>query len=256
MRRIRSVGWGLVVLGAVAIVGCAQQQTKVPFSPQPVPRPAHFDYKPLDLTPKAPPPAPVQPAPKPEVQIEPAPPAPPPLPWHEASWEPDTPKRDWKWIVIHHSASARGSASIIDEWHRKGNHWDELGYHFVIGNGSDSGDGQIEVGSRWPKQKHGAHCKVGNDETYNETGIGICLVGNFEKTHPSPAQMAALARLVDFLAARYQIDDRHIIGHGGVGETRCPGRYFSLSDLLARLHAERQARGDEGIPGSAPSRVN
>ena len=246
MRRIRSVGWGLVVLGAVAIVGCAQQQTKVPFSPQPVPRPAHFDYKPLDLTPKAPPPAPVQPAP----------PAPPPLPWHEASWEPDTPKRDWKWIVIHHSASARGSASIIDEWHRKGNHWDELGYHFVIGNGSDSGDGQIEVGSRWPKQKHGAHCKVGNDETYNETGIGICLVGNFEKTHPSPAQMAALARLVDFLAARYQIDDRHIIGHGGVGETRCPGRYFSLSDLLARLHAERQARGDEGIPGSAPSRVN
>ena len=26
--------------------------------------------------------------------------------------------------------------------------WDELGYHFVIGNGTDTRDGQVEVGSR------------------------------------------------------------------------------------------------------------
>jgi 5-methylcytosine-specific restriction endonuclease McrA len=37
---------------------------------------------------------------------------------------------------------------MFDRSHRdKG--WDELGYHFVIGNGTSSGDGVVEVGTRW-----------------------------------------------------------------------------------------------------------
>ena len=67
--------------------------------------------------------------------------------------------------------------------HRRDNQWDELGYHFVIGNGTHTGDGQVEVGSRWGKQKHGAHCKT-PDNYYNDHGIGICLVGNFENSNP------------------------------------------------------------------------
>ena len=117
-----------------------------------------------------------------------------------------------------------------------------MGYHFVIGNGGGAGDGTVEVGSRWYKQKHGAHCRVGDNEEYNNFGIGICLVGNFEKRRPSEAQMESLARLVDYLSALCRIDEAHIIGHGTVDDTRCPGRHFSFDDLLARLRQRRAAR--------------
>jgi len=173
------------------------------------------------------------------------------MPPAEAGWLPPVEERPWQWIVVHHSASDRGSAAVFDDWHRNGRHWDELGYHFVIGNGTGSGDGQVEIGSRWPKQKHGAHCKVWNREEYNQVGIGICLVGNFDKTRPTRAQMDALARLVDWLSARYRIDDAHIIGHGQVCDTHCPGRNFSFDDLFGQLHARRDARA---APAKAASR--
>ncbi|MFQ5589758.1 MAG: peptidoglycan-binding protein, partial [Phycisphaerae bacterium] len=51
----------------------------------------------------------------------------------------------WTTIVIHHSATETGGASLFDRFHRKRG-WDGLGYHFVIGNGTDTPDGLIEVG--------------------------------------------------------------------------------------------------------------
>jgi hypothetical protein len=114
----------------------------------------------------------------------------------------------------------------------------------TIGNGGGSGDGAIEVGSRWPKQKWGAHCRVGDNEEYNYFGIGICLVGNFDKQRPSETQMQSLARLVAYLAARYHVDNAHIIGHGSVGDTRCPGRGFPMGDLQARVMRARVPRDD------------
>ena len=63
-----------------------------------------------------------------------------------------------------------------------------LAYHFVIGNGTDTQDGQIEMGSRWLKQLQGGHVK---NHYINEVGIGICLVGNFKKkqTHSKTTQI-------------------------------------------------------------------
>jgi len=154
-----------------------------------------------------------------------------------ASWIPDAnaPYREWKWIVIHHSATPTGSAAVFDKMHRdKG--WDELGYDFVIGNGSQSGDGQVEVGPRWPIQKHGAHTKT-PDNRYNEHGIGICLVGNFEETDPTPAQMRSLAKLVGYLMRTYKIAPEDIIRHGQAKPTECPGK--NLNILLVRRMAEQ-----------------
>ncbi len=130
----------------------------------------------------------------------------------------------WTTIVIHHSATARGNASVFDKGHRdKG--WDELGYHFVIGNGTGSGDGVVEVGSRWNRQKHGAHCKT-PDNYFNEHGIGICLVGDFTKSRPTPRQMASLERLVAFLADRCGIPPERVTTHQAVThKTRCPGNF-------------------------------
>ena len=92
-------------------------------------------------------------------------------------------------------------------------------------------DGNVEVGSRWLKQKYGAHAKSA-DGQYNERGVGICLVGNFEKGQPTPAQWQALVKLVAYLSTRYHIAPGNIIGHQDVNsKTLCPGKNLSLEQL-------------------------
>jgi hypothetical protein len=155
-------------------------------------------------------------------------------PWSTAAWKPLGQERPWQFIVVHHSATATGSAGEFDRMH-KAKGWDELGYHFVIGNGTGSGDGEVEVGGRWPKQKHGAHTKVVGHPEYNDLGIGICLVGNLDVAHPTEAQMQSLSRLVRFLRDRYDVPRGRIYGHGQLKPTDCPGRNFDYADLFRRL---------------------
>jgi N-acetyl-anhydromuramyl-L-alanine amidase AmpD len=152
----------------------------------------------------------------------------------DAAWIPARPSNRWECIVIHHSASEFGGANRFDEWH-KSRGWDGLGYHFVIGNGTDTPDGQVEVGFRWTQQEHGAHCRT-PDDYYNQHGIGICLVGNFDNYQPSPAQLKSLVRLCRFLCRRFNIPPDQIFTHGGVtGKTDCPGKNFDLGALSSQV---------------------
>lgn len=140
----------------------------------------------------------------------------------------------WNCIVIHHSANDRDTPQGMAEWHvQRG--WDELGYHFVIGDGVRTGDGQVFVGSRWPKQKTGAHCKVPGNY-YNEHGIGICLIGNLDRHPPTTRQIESLTRLVSFLMRQRGIPLDRVFTHGGIThKTQCPGRDFSLSAFRRQL---------------------
>ena len=100
-----------------------------------------------------------------------------------------------------------------------------LAYHFVIGNGIDSGDGEIEIGPRWFRQIKGGHV---HREEINEVGIGICLVGNFEQTRPTWKQMLAFQELVDYLRSNVVGTRIRFAVHKEIdpGRTACPGRYF------------------------------
>lgn len=151
---------------------------------------------------------------------------------HARSWRPRGGiSNRWDAIVIHHSGSPSGNARLFDRHHRRKNGWDELGYHFVIGNGRGSGDGQVEVGPRWIKQKHGAHCKT-SDNYYNNHGIGICLVGDFRAAAPTKAQMESLVRLVHFLMVECRILGKNVKTHRGVtGKTICPGPKFPFKSF-------------------------
>jgi len=142
-------------------------------------------------------------------------------------WRPTGPPREWRHIVIHHTASKGGSVEAIHEAHLKKG-WEGIGYHFVIGNGQGMTDGEIEATFRWQKQMHGAH--AGSDE-YNQHGIGVCLVGNFEESHPSSAQLAAVKRLVSTLRREHGISSDHVIGHGDVRATACPGKLFPMVEV-------------------------
>lgn len=143
----------------------------------------------------------------------------------------------WQYIVIHHSATESGNAEEFDRYHRLKRGWDELAYHFVIGNGRGAGDGEIQIGSRWRKAKHGAH--AGNKKM-NDISIGICLVGNFEKSYPTKKQMESLIKLLRRLMEEYDIPASHIIGHNEVNmgkgkSTLCPGKNLNIEEIRRRL---------------------
>lgn len=139
----------------------------------------------------------------------------------------------WQRIVVHHSAIKYGNVEKYDAAHRRRGMQNGLAYHFLIGNGIDSGDGEIEIGPRWQKQQLGGHVK---NHLINQTAIGICLIGNFEKTHPSKKQLAAFTQLMDWLQGTALGKKVHFAGHRELkGEqTVCPGKHFPLGLMHAR----------------------
>jgi hypothetical protein len=233
---------GLVMMVVLMVAGCQQQRPASMVDPLPAPNFGGPSLPPLASPPMAQAPPVYMPPPRPPVQPLPPVAATPGVP---RDWVPVAAANQWNWIVIHHSATSIGGAARINKWHRdKG--WDELGYHFVIGNGTDTPNGQVEVGSRWPKQKWGAHAKT-PDNQFNEHGIGICLVGNFDLTRPSDAQMKSLARLVTYLMRTYRVPADHIIGHSDTKPTECPGRNLHVA-TLRRMCAQMIADGGGELP--------
>ncbi len=142
--------------------------------------------------------------------------------------------RPWRYVVLHHSASATGGYDQIDREHRKVLGWEGCGYHFVIGNGTDSPDGKIEVAQRWSNQKNGVHCRNGKNPDVNEYGIGICLVGDLDDAPPTPRQVAAARALVTYLGDRYTISADRIETHAHLanGPTACPGKLFPTAAIF------------------------
>lgn len=148
----------------------------------------------------------------------------------------DAKAKQWEYIVIHHSATAKGNAARFDHHHRKNRKWEYgLAYHFVIGNGSFSGDGEIEVGERWKKQIHGAHTA---NMDCNRVAIGICLVGDFENGGaPTENQLESLVRIIQYLTRKHNIASSNILQHKQVHQkcTACPGKNFPFAELKTRL---------------------
>ena len=143
--------------------------------------------------------------------------------------------RKWQYIVGHHSAIASGNAAIYDKDHRRRGMTNGLAYHFVIGNGIDSGNGEIEVGNRWLKQLDGGHVRK---TKVNQHGIGICVVGNFEKTRPSRHQIRAFIELVDYLRTNVIGNAYKFLVHREVDKnhTVCPGKYFPVQAMHRRFN--------------------
>jgi hypothetical protein len=139
----------------------------------------------------------------------------------------EVPPRRWREIVVHHSAGEYGNLEFIDRVHRDERGWRMAGYHFIIGNGTGSADGEIEAGPRWLTQEIGSHCRG-----HNRTAIGICLVGNFdvEGHRPSEAQLHAAAQLTAQLALVFEIPRQSILVHREIDGalTACPGRHFPI----------------------------
>src|SRR5262249_46182521 len=103
-------------------------------------------------------------------------------------------RRRWQFIVVHNSGTRQGNARVFDYYHRHVRRMQNgLAYHFVIGNGTSTGNGQIEVGDRWRRQINGGHV---HSDYLNNISLGICLVGDFNRDQPTRAQLDACEELI------------------------------------------------------------
>lgn len=106
----------------------------------------------------------------------------------------------WKFIIVHNSGTRQGNARAFDYYHRKIRRMrNGLAYHFVVGNGTSSRNGQIEIGDRWRRQINGGHV---HSDYMNNIGLGICLVGDFNRDQPTRAQLEATEELIRYLQER------------------------------------------------------
>ncbi len=109
-------------------------------------------------------------------------------------------RQRWRYIVVHNSGTRQGNAKAFDYYHRNVRKMPNgLAYQFVIGNGSSSGDGEIEIGNRWRRQIGGGHV---HSDHLNNIALGICLVGDFNRDRPTQKQIDALDELIRYLRNR------------------------------------------------------
>jgi hypothetical protein len=143
-------------------------------------------------------------------------------------------RRRWQFIVVHNSGTRQGNARVFDYYHRHVRRMQNgLAYHFVIGNGTSTGNGQIEVGDRWRRQINGGHV---HSDYLNNISLGICLVGDFNRDRPTRAQLDSCEELIRYLRERCGKTDRGAIPvrpHREMNPPRwptdCPGDDFPYS---------------------------
>ena len=140
-------------------------------------------------------------------------------------------RRRWQYIVVHNSGTRQGNARIFDYYHRHVRRMTNgLAYHFVIGNGTSSDNGEIEIGDRWRRQINGGHV---HSDYLNNIALGICLVGDFNRDQPTRAQLEACEELIRYLRLRCGKIDAHyaiVRPHREMNPPRwptdCPGDAF------------------------------
>jgi hypothetical protein len=140
----------------------------------------------------------------------------------------------WQFIVVHNSGTRQGNARVFDYYHRHVRHMQNgLAYHFVIGNGTSTGNGQIEIGDRWRRQINGGHV---HSDHLNNIALGICLVGDFNRSQPTAAQLQSCEELIRYLRQRcgkvgnhYMLVKPHREMNPPRWATDCPGDAFPYS---------------------------
>ncbi|GJM18420.1 MAG: hypothetical protein DHS20C14_06330 [Phycisphaeraceae bacterium] len=145
----------------------------------------------------------------------------------------------WTEIVIHHSGSPAGGPADIESQHRSMG-LVGLGYHFVVGNGSGMGEGEIHVGYRWLEQLPGAHVAGSAGAKHNQTSIGICLVGDGDRRAFSPEQLRRTAQLVAALCDRFDLDPADVVQHADLAPTTSPGRLFPQAAFYELVRGYRR----------------
>ncbi|MCE1245986.1 MAG: peptidoglycan recognition protein family protein [Firmicutes bacterium] len=144
----------------------------------------------------------------------------------------ERPLSEIKFLVLHHSVTSKDATiDQIREMHiARG--YSDIGYHYLINSGGlKEGRG---IGFR------GAHA-LSEKAPYlntdmNRAGVGLCIIGDFSEGPPDDALINEAAFTVKRIAGKLgiKLDRKHIIPHGSVSYTACPGK-GTMEKLYAKL---------------------
>jgi hypothetical protein len=134
----------------------------------------------------------------------------------------------WRAIYVHQSLSDSSNAQSLGQTPAG------LTDHFVIGNGDALTDGAVQPSTRWNKQ-----LAAGNVPGVRISGncICICVVGNFNRSRPTPNQEARLLELVAALQRRLNIVADQVVLGWDADQTSVAGigKNFPLANLRSQL---------------------
>jgi len=137
--------------------------------------------------------------------------------------------REIKRIVLHHDGGIFDRCKYFLEGIRdvsRGEGYE--GYHFIIGNkGILNRDGQIYSGRA-----------IETSGRYTPAdALGVCLLGNFDKEHPSDKQRATLVECLLELCTRNNLTEKDILGHRELpgARTTCPGRRINMNEIRGEI---------------------
>lgn len=151
--------------------------------------------------------------------------------------------------IIHHSASSNADTNTIALvrafylQHTQVNHWDDIGYNYLIGHDGTLVAGRDPLGSGIAQDEVlGAHFCGKNSNT-----MGICVIGNFQEEPPTIEAIHTLERLLiwkthkDVLSPLDSITHQGILlpviaGHRNGCSTECPGD--SLFSLIPQIRQD------------------
>lgn len=126
-----------------------------------------------------------------------------------------------RFIIMHDSLTEDGitcSWGAIRKYHIEVKGWMEIGYHWGI----ELINNRYEILSGRMIGQAGAHCPG-----YNQDGIGICLIGNFDLNEVPHDQWALAVKFVAHLAKSFDISKLNIMGHReAMPDRTCPHKNF------------------------------
>lgn len=109
---------------------------------------------------------------------------------------------------------------------RRGNGWNDVGYHYFIKK-----DGEIQKGR--PEHVNGAHCA---DRGYNRISLGICFEGHHNFEEWTPEQWVGFKKLLRDIFRRFNIPTSNIIGHREAPATKdCPGTKIDMTQVRREI---------------------
>jgi len=102
----------------------------------------------------------------------------------------------WKAIYVHHTRTMDGNAAALIKAGMGGD-------HFVIGNGAGAEDGEVQFSELWDQQRPGN--PAAGQAKVDPSCISVSLVGDFDRSAPTPTQIARVVQLVQTLQERLHI---------------------------------------------------
>lgn len=136
-------------------------------------------------------------------------------------------------LIQHHMAHPTWDFYEVHEYHKtktyinddgEKDYWSGIGYNYWIGF-----DGSIYQGRG---EYVGGHA----GKYWNEISIGIGFQGDFTSQEMTDEQVKSGAWLNAKFIMEHDLKVSDVVGHGDVGSTACPGKYFRWNDLKDEIN--------------------